>query len=192
MRIIAGKLKGREVLLQRGARARPATGVVLETAMNLFTPEGLASGVFLDLCAGSGIVSFEAISRGAPQAVQVEIDGPTVANLKRLGNDLGVSKQVTVLRQDARRCFKTVGRIVGADAVTNVFLDPPYLKGRGAVMVHDLLSHLAENGQGVLHQDALAIARSPYRLEQQQFPGLELVEERSAGSAFLYLYRPAQ
>lgn len=191
MRIIAGKLKGREIHLQRGARARPATGVVLETTMNLFTIEGLANGVFLDLCAGSGIVSFEAISRGAPRAVQVEIDGPTVANLRRLGAELGVSEQVTVLRQDARRCFKTVGRIVGEDAVTNVFLDPPYLKGQGTTMVHDLLMHLAENGRGVLHPDALVIARSPYRIENNQFPGLALVEERTVGSAWLYLYRPA-
>ena len=57
VRIIAGELKGREVQIPRQSRIRPATGFIRELAMNLFTPRRIEGGVFLDLCAGSGLVA---------------------------------------------------------------------------------------------------------------------------------------
>lgn len=184
MRIIAGELKGREISVARGSRIRPATGIVRETVMSLFTPAKLASGVFLDLCAGSGLVGLEALSRGAPKVVFVETDGSTAAKLRQAIKRFGVAARCTVLKQDVRRCFGTLMKNLAGGLVTCAFLDPPYISGLAA----DLLTYLGRHAE-VLAQDALLIVRTPDELATQA-GNLQLVERRQCGNAWLWMYIP--
>jgi 16S rRNA (guanine966-N2)-methyltransferase len=194
MRIIAGKLKGRRVTLPRGSRARPVTGKVLELAMSLFGPERLNGGVFADLCAGSGLVGFEAVSRGAEMALLVEASPRQARQLSATAEDFNVTETVTVLRTDARRCFPGVKkRLPGGRLLTAVFIDPPYIPG----MARELITALgAAAGCGdLLAPDALVILRTPDRIDKEPggtaVEGLKFVEKRPAGNARLWLYRPA-
>jgi 16S rRNA (guanine966-N2)-methyltransferase len=182
MRIIAGELKGQEVLPPRGSRIRPATGLVREMAMNLFTPARLSSGPFLDLCAGTGLMGFEALSRGAPRALFVETDARTAAQLRRSAERLGVADRAEVLRLDARRCFKTVNRLLAGAHLACIFLDPPYLD----TMAAELLAYCGRNS-GLLADDGLLIARAPEALPLE-VAGLRFISQRNAGRSFLALY----
>jgi len=72
MRIIAGRLKGREFKSPRGAKTHPMSDKVRGALFNVLGDvEGLS---FLDAFAGSGALCFEALSRGAANATAIDQD----------------------------------------------------------------------------------------------------------------------
>jgi 16S rRNA (guanine966-N2)-methyltransferase len=54
----------------------------------------------LDLFAGTGALSFEALSRGAASAVLVDRDSSAIRQIKRSANELGLTAEVRALRLD--------------------------------------------------------------------------------------------
>jgi 16S rRNA (guanine966-N2)-methyltransferase len=80
---------------------------------------------FLDLFAGSGVFSFEAISRGASSATAVEQDRRSVATITRLANEWNVP--VTAIASDAFVEIPRLGKgFFDHAAFDIVFADPPY------------------------------------------------------------------
>lgn len=75
---------------------------------------------FLDLFAGSGIFSFEAISRGASSSIAIEQDRRSVATIAGLANEWAAS--VTAIAADA---FVEIPRL-GNRFFDVVYADPPY------------------------------------------------------------------
>ena len=145
MRIIAGELRGREISVARGSRIRPATGIVRETVMNLFTPTKLASGVFLDLCAGSGIVGLEALSRGAELVVFVESDREAVRRLQRACKELSPDS-TTVCQADIPAQIDRVRRLMERP-FDLIFADPPYVYAEYEALLASLDTLLASGGE---------------------------------------------
>lgn len=76
---------------------------------------------FLDLFAGSGVMAFEALSRGARSALLVEADARSAARLETLALEL-VGDRARVLRG---RLPKLLARAPQANADL-AFADPPY------------------------------------------------------------------
>src|SRR5260370_28224451 len=64
MRIIAGTYRGRRLRTLTGAMTRPTSDRLRETLFNILAP-WIDGSRFLDICAGSGAVGIEALSRGA-------------------------------------------------------------------------------------------------------------------------------
>lgn len=186
VRIIAGELKGREIRLPRGSRARPATGYVRELVMNLFSPDRLRDGAFLDMCAGSGIVGFEAVSRGAPMLLSVEVDRRACENIRNQAREFGIAGQLQLIKVDARRCLSAVSKqLRDGMKISCCFADPPYIAGMAA----SLLPALGSEG-APWSDDARIIIRTPDELPESS-PGLELLDKRRAGNAWLWIWRPA-
>jgi 16S rRNA (guanine(966)-N(2))-methyltransferase RsmD len=79
---------------------------------------------FLDLFAGSGIFSFEAISRGALSATAVEKERSSVASIAALAKEWNAP--VTAVAADV---FAGIQRL-GSQAFDVVYADPPYAFGR--------------------------------------------------------------
>ncbi len=71
MRIIAGKYRGRNLKSPPSLEVRPTSDRLRETLFNVIAPR-IDGARFLDLCAGSGAVGIEALSRGARQVVLVD------------------------------------------------------------------------------------------------------------------------
>jgi 16S rRNA (guanine966-N2)-methyltransferase len=186
MRIIAGELKGREILLPKGSRIRPATGFVRELLMNLLTPDWMQGSIFLDICAGSGLVGFEALSRGAARVVFIEANMKSAAQIRDTAERFGVRKRITVLQRDARHCFNVLRKTLGENPAQTAFLDPPYIPG----MAEDLLFRCGMAAD-VLAPDGVVVVRTPDDLPGT-VPGLVLRERREAGNGALWLYNPAQ
>lgn len=185
VRIIAGELKGREISLPRGSRIRPATGAIREAVMSLFGEALLTEGPFIDICAGSGLVGFEALSRGAPQVVFIETDQRTASDIKQAAAQFGVAGRCQVFRIDARRCFAALKKHLGDEPAASVFLDPPYIMGMAA----DLVSRLGQHSE-LLNREGLVIVRSMEKLPEE-ISGLRHVSHREIGRHWLYLYKPA-
>lgn len=71
LRVIGGKFRGSTLLYDGDVRTRPMKDRVREAVFNLLG-KAVAESLVLDLFAGTGAMSIEAISRGARQAVLLE------------------------------------------------------------------------------------------------------------------------
>lgn len=144
MRIVAGTARGRRIAVPSGMQTRPTTDRVREAMFStltsvLATGTSNTAGVWagarvIDLCAGSGALGLEALSRGALSAVFIEADRKVVALLR--GNidtivDQGGSQmtqaQTQVIVGDAwviaRHPERASAGLIPADVI---FIDAPY------------------------------------------------------------------
>ncbi len=184
MRIIAGNLKGRSIRLPKGSRTRPTTGAVRELLMNLLG-ERISGLPFLDLCAGSGITGFEALSRGASLAIFVETDQRMADQLRETVSAWKLEGSTFVLQQDVRRCWKSVMRRLDGELLGTAFLDAPFIPGMAA----ELLRHCSK-GRALFRPEAFLVVRTPERLPETVH-GFTLAQRRGQGPATLWCYAPA-
>ena len=77
---------------------------------------------FLDLFAGSGIFSFEAVSRGAASATAIEQDRQSVATMARLAKEWDAA--VTPIASDV---FVGIPRLSSGEWAADVFAEIPRL-----------------------------------------------------------------
>ena len=122
MRIITGSRRGRKLKTLPGDAVRPTPDRVRETLFN-WLGQDLDGQHCLDLFAGTGILGFEAASRGAAGVVLVERDARALDALHKSAKTLQAS-QVEIVRGDAVRFAQTTPR-----RFDGVFLDPPYKQG---------------------------------------------------------------
>ena len=122
MRIIAGTAGGARIDAPPGRDTRPTLDRVRENLFNMLQGEVPGSRV-LDLFAGSGALSLEALSRGAALAVMVDHDRQAVQVEKRNIQRLQMEDRTRVLQMDWRQAVRL---LAGEDSFDLVFLDPPY------------------------------------------------------------------
>jgi 16S rRNA (guanine966-N2)-methyltransferase len=164
VRVVAGACKGRRLQAPKGRRTRPTADRVREAVFSILGPvEGLR---VLDLCAGSGALGIEALSRGAVAAVFVDSDARAVAAIRRNLEALGL--EGSVHRRDV------LAYLAGVPGPFDlVFVDPPY---DSAVRLAEPLS---ERLPAVLTDDARIVTESDKRMPLQL--RLPLIRERAYG-----------
>jgi len=119
VRIIAGQWRGRRLKVPDIQDLRPTPDRVRETLFNWLAPV-IANARCLDLFAGSGVLGFEALSRGASYVEMVDQSAEIIALLKAELESMGGANasiyRAVVPHQlhPARQPFDIV------------FLDPPY------------------------------------------------------------------
>jgi 16S rRNA (guanine966-N2)-methyltransferase len=142
MRITGGNLRSRTLDTGGLQGARPTTDRARETVFNIARHHCNFTGArVLDLCAGSGALGFEALSRGAGRAVFVEKSRQNCAVIARNAASLGVEDLSLVVCDDAERWLARQQRETRAQALPTsdqstaakllpefdcVFCDPPY------------------------------------------------------------------
>src|SRR5688572_4760352 len=119
VRIIAGEWRGRRIAVPEGTAVRPTPDRVRETVFN-WLRDALVGARCLDLFAGTGVLGFEALSRGAAEAWFVEQDAQLVEVLRTTAEQLGAAPKI--FRRDALAFL----REPPAARFDVVFLDPPY------------------------------------------------------------------
>lgn len=125
MRIIAGRWKGARISAPKGVLTRPTTDRVKEAVFSILGDRTIGASV-LDLCAGSGSLGLEALSRGADSAVFVDKGTKALALIRE--NCAKVrAENVRIVREDAFRYVK--GWNWQEQPFTLIFFDPPYRGG---------------------------------------------------------------
>ena len=176
MRVVAGELRGRRLVMPAGAATRPTADRVREAVFSIL---GDVSGLrVLDLFAGSGALGIEALSRGAAELELVDRDRSAVAAIERNLSDLGLEARLH--RRDVLRWLKAqpTGTAFGL-----VFCDPPY---DAAVR---LAAALAERLPQILDREARIVTESHKRTPLElPFP---LLRERAYGDTRIAVHRVA-
>jgi 16S rRNA (guanine966-N2)-methyltransferase len=126
VRIIGGRWRRRRIPVPAAGELRPTPDRVRETVFNWLDPF-LPGAVCLDLFAGTGVLGFESLSRGAGRAVLVERDPRLAAALEGLRDTLGADAEVVCA--DA---LVYLGRRL-PEPFDLVFVDPPYAEPVGPV-----------------------------------------------------------
>lgn len=121
MRIIAGRWRARTIRSPRGTATRPTTDRVREA---MFSILGDFSGLrVVDLCAGSGALGIEALSRGASSVCFVDCAAAAVACIRSNLELLGVTDEVFVVRSTVERSRT---RLLDTGPYDVVLCDPPW------------------------------------------------------------------
>jgi len=132
LRITAGAFRGRLIRTVPGQAVRPSPAMLREALFNMIGP-AIQGNRFLDLCAGSGAVGIEALSRGASHATFVDNHAASLAVIRRNLEELGELQRATILRRDAAHVPDELAR--RGERFDVAFLDPPYDTDTAAVCV---------------------------------------------------------
>lgn len=122
VRIIAGEWRGRRLKVPDIKDLRPTPDRVRETLFN-WVQSYIAGARCLDLFAGSGVLGFEALSRGAARVVMVD-ESPVVCELLKEQLAAFNASGGEVYRAKVPAQLKPV-----SEPFDMVFLDPPYQSG---------------------------------------------------------------
>ncbi len=122
VRIIGGEWRGRLVSFDEAPGLRPTPDRVRETLFN-WLGQDLTGWNCLDLFAGSGVLGFEAASRGAAQVTLVDSQRRVCRRLQENADVLGRDRLQVVCANALKFLALCVRRF------DLVFLDPPYSQG---------------------------------------------------------------
>ncbi|MDI3527188.1 MAG: rRNA (guanine966-N2)-methyltransferase [Tenuifilum sp.] len=147
MRIVSGRLKGRQINPPKSFRARPTTDFAKESIFNIisnnFDFEGLK---VLDLFAGTGSISYEFVSRGVEFTDSVEKDFHHWRFIQDTKQKLGLDN-LNPIKGDAFKFIATCSKVYDL-----IFADPPYSM-EGIEKLPELILNsqiLSENGWFIL------------------------------------------
>ncbi|MGS0707611.1 16S rRNA (guanine(966)-N(2))-methyltransferase RsmD [Acinetobacter sp. ANC 3781] len=177
LRIIGGEWKRRQLAFASIDGLRPTPDRVRETLFNWLMWDIQNSNV-LDLCAGSGALSFEALSRGASQVVMIE---PNRTQAAFLTDNLQLLK---VTSQHAKLKVATAQQVVPTlkEQFDLVFLDPPYSL--------DLWQELAQLADPLIKDKAFIYVEADRDLTQLKLPSSwQQIKQTKAGTVRAGLYQ---
>lgn len=140
MRVITGSAKGKRLVTPDGRDVRPTPDKVKEGIFSAlqFDIEGRR---VLELFAGSGQLSMEALSRGAESAVLVDSSPVSIKHIKKNIEICGFEDNTKVVMSDYAS-FCAMCR----DSFDIVFLDPPYDAGLMLPSVKAVLPLMSDYG----------------------------------------------
>ncbi len=171
LRIVAGNWRSRLLQIADVPGLRPTSERIRETLFNWLAPH-LHGARCLDLCAGTGALGLEALSRGAANVVFVEQSAVAAQTLQANINSLAATG-AELRNADARQYLN--GPL--AKPFDIVFLDPPF-----AADMHDELCRLLAENRCLASGARIYIEMDRRRSELKLPDGWQRVKDKTAGN----------
>lgn len=173
MRVVAGRLGGLQFDSPKSLRTHPMSDKARGALFNVLGD--IEDLTVLDAFAGSGALSFEAISRGAASAVAIDNDRTAQWTIAKNIHELRLNQQVQLIKASANAWLET-----NPDVTFDVILcDPPY-----SDLQHILLQRLAER----LTPDGVFVLSWPGDQEPPVLAGLKQLERKNYGDMMLVFF----
>ena len=174
MRVIAGSLGGRTFASPHGHKTHPMSEKARGAIFNaLGDVEGLT---VLDVFAGSGALSIEALSRGSSGAVAVDNDKNACRTMRENAALLGLKPNLTVIQQNAASWSEN-----STDTKFDIiFADPPY---------DNLQPAIAQKLPRHLGADSILVLSWPGGEELPEIQGTTSVARKDFGDIQIGFYR---
>jgi 16S rRNA (guanine(966)-N(2))-methyltransferase RsmD len=179
VRINAGEWRSRLIKFPDAVGLRPTPERVRQTVFN-WLGQDLSGLSCLDLFAGTGVMGFEALSRGALTVTLVEKSTPAYKALIE-NKQLLKAEKASVRHQDALQFLSQ-----NSQKFNLIFLDPPYHMQWLDKVLPQLLTHLLEDG--------LVYAESEFALDlsSEMMQGWRIIKQSKAGNVFYHLLKSVQ
>ena len=201
VRIIGGQFKRRSVSFIDAEGLRPTPDRLRETLFNWLIAD-IHDAQVLDSCAGSGVLGFEALSRGAAHTTFIEIN-PAQSNMLRQSAEQlrldtanyqivqGTAEQVLTQNQTLPHHFDIV------------FIDPPYAQDLWQPILTALIKHSLISTETLIYLEAdkdltLQLHQLVASLNENSEPqaettqgiiGFECLKQTKVGQVVAGLYR---
>ena len=186
---------GRKLQSPKGLNTRPTTSLVREALMNLLG-EKLVNANWLDLFSGSGVMSCEALQKGANRIVAVEKDGITAkickSNLVLTASGLNREAYIDVIRDDVIKFLLKGFKALEPNTHHNnyhskfdlVYIDPPYdLNIYSSVLISLIKGTWVK-------QDSIIICEHSSKSTLTIDNGWKVLDKRNYGKSSLLLISP--
>ena len=181
MRVIGGNARGRRLKVPRGHTLRPTAARVKEALFNIL-PHDLSGFKVLDLFAGTGNVTIEALSRGAGEGILVDSSAETGKVIRENLRRLNLIDRTKVWITPVARALRVLAR--RGETFDLIFLDPPY----EYQWIDRTLKIIAQ--EGLLRTSGVLIAEHSIREKvEPRYGGLALNDQRRYGSTLLSFFR---
>lgn len=167
MHITGGFLKSRKIDSPKGSNVRPTLSQMRESIFStLFSLTDFENKLFLDVFAGSGIMGFEAISRGFASCDFIEKDRKTFFTIKNNIEKLGIEKETSVHPGDSLKILKKLQKTFDV-----IYIDPPYQSGLYDAVLQTVKDEnlLSDSGVAILeHPKGLKIDTKGFKILKQK------------------------
>jgi 16S rRNA (guanine966-N2)-methyltransferase len=176
MRIIAGQFKGRKIHQPHGNRTHPMSEKVRGAVFNaLGDIKGLK---VLDAFAGTGALSFEALSRGAEQVTAVDLDKKAAEAMRLSASELDVTNNIKIIKNNIRS-WSNQNPQARFDLL---LLDPPYDDLQITILFEKLIDQHVK-------KDGVVVLSYPGHDSAPKFKSNEVLNIKKYGDAQLVFYR---
>ena len=201
VRIIGGQFKRRSVSFIDAEGLRPTPDRLRETLFNWLIAD-IHDAQVLDSCAGSGVLGFEALSRGAAHTTFIETNPAQVNMLRQSAEQLrleassyqiiqGTAEQVLTQNQTIQRHFDIV------------FIDPPYAQDLWQPILMALIKQSLISAETLIYLEAdkdltlqlnqlvvsLNESSEPQTETTQDIIGFECLKQTKVGQVVAGLYQ---
>ncbi|MDR0646150.1 MAG: 16S rRNA (guanine(966)-N(2))-methyltransferase RsmD [Elusimicrobiota bacterium] len=189
MRIIAGLARGRKIFsVSKSLPVKPISDRIKQSLFDIIRPR-ITGAVMLDLFAGTGNVSLEALSRGALKTVMVDKEPACLKVITRNLEHLGFKDRAKVVRCDILKGISQLGAYGENGVYDIIFMGPPYRDANNKPLnfTGTVLAELASSG--VLARGGIIIAQH-HKTEIFDIPkNLELFREEKYGDTLIHFLR---
>lgn len=183
MRIIAGQARGRAIAAPQGEKTRPTQDYVRESLFNIIRWD-IEDARVLDLFAGTGALSLEALSRGAASAVMIDMDRAACECIRKNMETTRLKERCRLIPRDYKAALSMLGREGAKFDI--VFIDPPYKMENTGEMCAELYDG------GLLAADALIFVEHRRGMAPLIDPRFEAYDQRNYGETQITFVRLAR
>ena len=165
MRIIRGKLKSRRFSIPKKFPSRPTTDFAKEGLFNFLENQLYLHEIdVLDLCAGTGNISFEFISRDTEKVVAVDKDYNCIKFIKDTAKEFDIEDNIEVVKMDIIQYLKKTDKKFDL-----IFSDPPY-----DAKFHDQIAQLVFE-RNLLNEEGILIIEHGKHTNLEKIPNFDKV-----------------
>ena len=180
VRIISGIYRGRRLQTSAGRDVRPTSDRLRETLFNILAPH-LRGARFLDLCAGSGAIGIEALSRHAAQVTFVDQSRHSSEIIKANLQALKINDKTQILNRDVLAAIRQLDS--EEETFDLIYFDPPYASELYAPVLLRLTS------SSLVHDDSLIIVEHRAKIKlAPEYGKWKLYRQVKQGESALAFY----
>jgi len=180
VRIISGKLKARRFTVPKGFPSRPTTDFAKEGLFNMLENRmSLVDLSILDLCAGTGNISFEFISREAGTVTAVDQNFKCIQHIYKNATALNVLDEIRIVKSEILRFVEQT-----KDTYDLIFADPPYDFKAHKTLTENILT------KKILTPNGLLIIEHGKHTDLSSLNGYEFT--RPYGNVFFSFFTPIE
>lgn len=149
MRVIAGIYRGRVLKSPLNFKTRPTSDRLRETLFNIISPRITEETRFLDLCAGTGAIGIEALSRGVKSVTFVDLARKNCGLIEENLDNLKIPEsQTEIICEKADKFLAKTTKTFDI-----VYFDPPYQDD-----YFQVLQHFGNENSKLLNDEGIFIA----------------------------------